>query len=496
MEKEVKNVDLTEEADAKKQLKKKLTIIGIVIGMILVIGVCGLFGYKMYVSSPINLYRGVVDEGYETLSDFIEEIYEAETFDFSKDTLVMDGSLKLTSNLEELNAYTKQNYKFNFGLDAKNKKLELGGSINEEEKEVISGIMYVLDKTMYISSKQVYDKVLYQVMEDDIFGQFMTDEGMELPLTHEEADRLVEKVAKYINDSFDKSKFKKEKDVVKLDGKDVKVTKVIYPLNNDTMYHMTNSILNDMKNDKEFIKLVSKLIGSTTDEVEAMFDSMKVSKSDFAIEEETNFYLYTKGFFSDVVGFGLEENNDVISYIKVKEKSELVLEGEEFKFVAKTNGDKTVGSLVVDKEELLTFDLIYKENDKNQKIDLNLKYQEADEAFIIKLSTDSTEESEKKASSKFSVLVSVTTEGETVEFGVDATLNVEIGGKVDGIDTNGAVNYEDLTETDFEDMENNLIKALEGTALYDLLIVNNEPDYDYDDEYDYDYDYDYSDEDI
>jgi len=207
MEKEVKNEDLIVEVDSKKQLKKKLTIIGIVIGMILVIGVCGLFGYKMYVSSPINLYRGVVDEGYETLSDFIEEIYESETFDLSKDTLVMDGSLKLSTNLEELNDYTKHSYKFNFGLDAKNKKLELGGAINEEEKEVISGIMYVLDKTMYISSKQVYDKVLYQVMEEDIFSELMTEEGMELPLTHEEADRLVEKVAKYINDSFDKSKF-------------------------------------------------------------------------------------------------------------------------------------------------------------------------------------------------------------------------------------------------------------------------------------------------
>jgi len=485
IEKEVKNEDLIVEVDSKKQLKKKLTIIGIVIGMILVIGVCGLFGYKMYVSSPINLYRGVVDEGYETLSDFIEEIYESETFDLSKDTLVMDGSLKLSTNLEELNDYTKHSYKFNFGLDAKNKKLELGGAINEEEKEVISGIMYVLDKTMYISSKQVYDKVLYQVMEEDIFSELMTEEGMELPLTHEEADRLVEKVAKYINDSFDKSKFKEEKAVVKIDGKDVKVTKVIYPINNDTMYHMTSSILKDMKNDSEFIKLVSKLIGSTTEEVEAMFDGMKVSKDDFAIEEEVDFYLYTKGFFSDVVGFGLEENNDVISYIKVKDKAELVLEGEEFKFVAKTNGDKTVGSLVVDKEELLTFDLVYKENDKNQKIDLNLKYQEADESFTIKLSTDSTEESEKKASSKVSVFVSVTTEGETVELGADVEVNVEIGGKVNGIDTNGAVNYEDLTETDFEAMENNLIKALEGTALYDLLIVSNEPDYEYDYEYDY-----------
>ena len=129
---------------------------------------------------------------------------------------------------------------------------------------------------------------------------------------------------------------------------------------------------------------------------------------------------------------------------------------------------------------------------------LNLKYQEADESFTIKLSTDSTEESEKKASSKISVLVSVTTEGETVELGADVEFNVEIGGKVNGIDTNGAVNYEDLTETDFEEMENNLIKALEGTALYDLLFAYNKPDYDYDYDYndEYDYDYDYSDEDI
>ena len=201
-------------------------------------------------------------------------------------------------------------------------------------------------------------------------------------------------------------------------------------------------------------------------------DTSAISLPAAAVREQVSESEIVRASITEMIAATNQDDEDLEVWVN-KEHCEMVKD---------VNNNDIV---VVDKEELLTFDLVYKENDKNQKIDLNLKYQEADESFTIKLSTDSTEESEKKASSKVSVFVSVTTEGETVELGADVEFNVEIGGKVNGIDTNGAVNYEDLTETDFEEMENNLIKALEGTALYDLLVVSNEPDYEYDYEYDY-----------
>ena len=98
-------------------------------------------------------------------------------------------------------------------------------------------------------------------------------------IAEETQDFKITTERKYLGDALDEDKFKKEKDTVTVNGKDIKVTKVIYPLNQDTLYEIITSMIDDIKNDDEFIGLVAKLVGQ--------------EKEEFKSEEERVVALFT-----------------------------------------------------------------------------------------------------------------------------------------------------------------------------------------------------------
>lgn len=463
------------DSNSPKKSNTKFIVIGVVVAVLLIAVVGGLFGYKSYVGKPLNLYKGAIENLYE---DFNEALGETESFDITKESLVMNGDVKLTSNMAELNDYTKYTYDFNLGLDVKNKKMELGASMDEGSKEIIGAVIYLLDKTMYLDSDQIYDKVLYEVMEEDIFAELTSEEGT-ATVDYEDVDKIVEKLSQYLSNSLDEKNFKEESATITVNGKEVKVTKVIYPLNQNTVYAMAQSILKDIKADDEFIGLVAKVAGLEKTDLKAALDELEISKEDFEVEEEIKFYLYKKGFFAKVVGFGIEDSKTVVTYAKVDKLAELNVKGDGLEVVAKTNDTKTNGSVKVEGTELATFTLVLEEKDKNVKMDLTVNMDYEGSKITVKCVADTTEESDKKAKGTYDVTLSMTEEGQTIELGAKVNLNVEIGGKVDGFDTNGAVDYTTLTDAELEKIQTNLETALEGTFLYDLVFAED----DYDDYY-------------
>ena len=213
------------------------------------------------------------------------------------------------------------------------------------------------------------------------------------------------------------------------------------------------------------------------------------------IEEETNFFLYTKGFFEKVVGFGFESNVDdekaVTYYVEDDGNAVFVLEGDGIEVKADTVGNKTDGSIKIEKEQVATFTLNYVEKDKNTKMDLTVNLDIEGTKLVLDYSADVTEESDKKAKGSFDVALKVTVEEQTVEASAKVNLNAEIGGKVEGVNTSGAVNFEELDPTELEKISTNLENALKDTFLYDLLIYEDDS---YDDYYDDDWSSDYDDD--
>lgn len=387
--------------------------------------------------------------------------------------------------------------------------------MKDGSKDIISLIAYCLENNVYIELPGIYDKVLYNTMEEDVWGNFGTED---LTIDYGKIDKIVGKMSMYLSNSFDEDKFKEEKTTVKLGGKDVKVTKVIYPLTKDTVYDMAVSILNDAKNDEEFIKLLADFSDSDYEELKEEINKTKINKSDFEFEVESEFYLYTTGFFSKVVGFGyhsdgyeeMVQHGDLyrnefspkvdISYVKIDKNGSFKFYVDDVEVVATINDTKAEGTVKVEKEELAKFTLNYVEKDKNTKIDLNVSMNIEEVKFVLDFKLDMTEQSDKKTKFSYDINVKAENDEETFDASLKLNLNVEIDGNVQGVNTNGAVSVENLTEADSEKISINLENAIKDTFLYDLLFMQSEPGYDddfyddyddddywYDDEYEYEF---------
>ena len=82
---------------------------------------------------------------------------------------------------------------------------------------------------------------------------------------------------------------------------------------------------------------------------------------------------------------------------------------------------------------------------------------------------EQVEKTDKKMSAKVDFSVKANIDGEEFTFDVNLDANMEIGAKIGDINTNNAINAEDLTEEDLQLIIDNLEKALQGTIFYDLI---------------------------
>ncbi len=444
----------------------KLVILGIILTVVVILGLGGLFGYKVYIGKSINLYKEAIKKTYSEFSNYLDRLSEVDIFNYKEDSLAISGDFKLNSNIPEMKDYTKYKYDFNVGLDIKNKKVELGASMSENSKDVIAAFLYLLDKTIYIDSRQAYNKVLYQVLEQDIFTSLLK-EDVNVKVDYEKIDKLALKLSEYFSDSLSNKYLRKENDEIEVDSKKVKVKKVIYTLNSNSIYEITNSVLESMRSDDEFVSLIVEISGQDKEKIKTVLEDAKVSKDDFEMEEEIEFYLYTKGFFPKVIGFGINSGDTIISYADMNTFKEFSIINKDTKIVAKTVGSKTNGSVKVKDEQLATFTLVNEIDDKNIKLELSVSMSADNQQVVLDLKTNILKESDKKSKGTYITNISVTSYGKTQEVGAELNINAEIGAKdIANFNKSGAVNISTLTEKQLQQIGTNLEKALKNISFF------------------------------
>lgn len=473
-----------------KKSSKKFIVIGLIVVGILLLGLGGLLGYKAYVNNPMSLYKGAINKLYNGVSDLLEELDEIEEFNLAEDSLLLDGDIKLSSNLP-LDDYLKYTYDFKLGMDVKNDKFELAASMNENEQEILAAMIYVLNNVFYFDSEQLFDGPLFLTKEEGIFEDIDLNE-LSTEIDYKKVDKLARKMSDYLINALDEDLFKTKEATIKVDGKDQKITKVIYPLNQDSMYDLVKSILNDIKNDDEFIEIFAELSGVDKAELTSEINETELNKEDFEIEEECEFYLITKGFFVEVIGFGLEADGEVMTYVELKDVSDFKMDYDGFELSAITKNNVTNGKILAEGMEAITFVLETEENDKNSKFDLSISMGYEGAELELDIVGNSNSVNDKRFENSFDINLSVGVDGQTTEIGAKLNINVEIGAELTGIDTNLAVDFNTLTDTEMQQILVNFENAIKDTFIYDLLYgMNDLPDIGYDDDFDYDYDYDY-----
>lgn len=456
----------------KKHKNKKLIILILVIMLIALV----IFGIKLYLGDSKVLLKGALNRGYTSISELLDEIEKNELDYNSDESIVMNGNLKLKTNLEELAQYTDYTYDFNLGMDLKAEQMEVGLSMNKDNQTIINGLAHVIKNIAYLKSDKIYPQMLYMDMGSNMFEE-MKEETTQT-INYDDIDKLANKFTIYLNNAFNRDTFTKEEATIKINGNDVVVTKHNYEFNEQNSYDFMNSILTSIKEDEEFIELLAKVTSVEIDEIKELLNEATIEKEDFEGMEKFNFCLYTEGFFSKVVGLGLYDSETNMLATKDGEREELVIKSSYFDMSLVTENDVTTGSIKSDGEEVMSFKLTVQKSGQTttEVVEFDVK-----DTFNGKVELKTDRISDKKMEMTVSANLEMPAEEGITTLGADFNYGIAIGSKLSEINTEGAVDFNTLTEEDLQQISTNFTNAVAGTPLELLLTSEDteEPAVDY-----------------
>lgn len=478
--------DLSNEFVEKKKNNKKILVAVLSIVLVLLVA----FGYKLYLGDSIVLFKTALNRGYKDISEILDSA-EKNQFEYDlNENIVIDGNVNLNSNLEELATYTGYDYKFNMGVNVKEQKMGLGLSLLKNNETVIDGIFYILQNMLYMKSDKVYSQVLYSDMGSNMFESMNTEE-IETTYNYDDIDRIVEKMTIYVGNAFERENFTKENSTLNVNNEEMDVVKHIYTIDKDAAYNIMTSILNQIKEDEEFVELVAKVADIEVSEVKEALNEATVSKEDFEYFETIKLNIYTTGFFPKFLGMGMTQDGITMTYTETKEQSEFNLSEESISVKAVTKDNVTEGSVKSSGSDVLTFKLKLEEKDKSSKMDLNLSIPLL--TANVTANIESNRVSNKRMENTIQFNFNMGSGEAATNLDANLVYNMEIGGTMPTVATEGAVDVNTLPETELVQLMTNIQNAVVGTPLEALFAEDDSYTdegygYEYSDDYNSEYD--------
>lgn len=507
-----------------------------IVGGLLVVFIGFFVFYINTMGNPKNVFTNIINRVFDSAENILST-----QFNFEESALI-EGNVKIDSNIDEVAALNKETYNYTFGYDLKNKKAELSAGVKVDNKDRLTAALNIKDNNIYVYLNELFDKVI-KVDEDmikDTTGMTINEifETIEETLSKEKTDDMlyiVKEMKKITNKAFKNAEYEKTSDIVDVNGKEIKATKMTLEFNTKNNELIFGKIIDEMlKNDtlltkiaelsyNESIFTVTNSNENATEELKKdLVESLKEAKNDLALaaeeidEEEAHFNddneeedypsisIYTGGLFNKIIKFSAEEyGEEISSYIDYKDTK--IIETDEIKIIV----EKDILTVYEDGEEIVTgkvnslemdyIDITFKTvsddinvegkfkylNEKDNLVfDLDFNY---DSEFDLEINFNNKKVNEKEYNNKIGVKVTVG--DEYVKVTNDATLHLGKDIAVEETDT-AKINLSELTEQDLTNIINKLDQYEDVfviSSIMDIVMLNMNQTNDsyYDDDYYY-----------
>lgn len=376
------------------------SIAPVVVVIFVIIALLGLafFGGKYYLASRNNIKI--------FMNDYFNELEE----NIGKNNST-SGSLSLNVNGDTTDKEEKifkilnnLDFSMNYGIDTKENITNIDISTNYYGDKLININTYIEDNNIYLSSSDLYSK--YIKIENK-----KEDNSEKKSMTNDDYKIIINSISTAVSESLKEEYF--TKNWVKLDGKNV--NKVELLLNNNNIKIINENIINNLKNNNNFIDSFGKLIGKKTMEVKELLDKeiKEVNSNEYS---DIKISLYTK----------------ITKFVKLE-----ITSGED-KIVVKSN-DKGYSFEIVDSEDNNTYNGTIEINNNSDSTTYNVNVKDSNNLEIkINNTINKTTKIEKKDVSN-SILLEDITEKEYEDI-------------INKISNNKAFNkkYEDISNSNIE----------------------------------------------
>ena len=374
------------------------SIAPVVVVIFVIIALLGLafFGGKYYLASRNNIKI--------FMNDYFNELEE----NIGKNNST-SGSLSLNVNGDTTDKEEKifkilnnLDFSMNYGIDTKENITNIDISTNYYGDKLININTYIEDNNIYLSSSDLYSKYIRIENKKE-------DNSEKKSMTNDDYKVIINSISTAVSESLKEEYF--TKNWVKLDGQSV--NKVELLLNNNNIKIINENIINNLKNNNNFIDSFGKLIGRKTMEVKELLDKeiKEVNSNEYS---EIKISLYTK----------------ITKFVKLE-----ITSGED-KIVVKSN-DKGYSFEIVDSEDNNTYNGTIEINNNSDSTTYNVNVKDSN----------------------------------NLEIKINNTINKTT--KIEKKDVSNSVLLEDITEKEYEDIINKISNNKAFNKIYEYISNSN-----------------------
>lgn len=384
----------------EKELKSanRGSIAPVVVVIFVIIALLGLafFGGKYYLASRNNI-KIFMNDYFNKLEDNIGKNNSTSgslSLNVNGDTTDKEEKIfKILNNLD---------FSMNYGIDTKENITNIDISTNYYGDKLININTYIEDNNIYLSSSDLYSK--YIKIENK-----KEDNSEKKSMTNDDYKVIINSISTAVSESLKEEYF--TKNWVKLDGKSV--NKVELLLNNNNIKIINENIINNLKNNNNFIDSFGKLIGKKTMEVKELLDKeiKEVNSNEYS---DIKISLYTK----------------ITKFVKLE-----ITSGED-KIVVKSN-DKGYSFEIVDSEDNNTYNGTIEINNNSDSTTYNVNVKDSN----------------------------------NLEIKINNTINKTT--KIEKKDVSNSVLLEDITEKEYEDIINKISNNKAFNKIYEDISNSN-----------------------
>jgi len=384
----------------EKELKSanRGSIAPVIVVIFVIIALLGLafFGGKYYLASRNNI-KIFMNNYFNELEDNIGKNNSTSgslSLNVNGDTTDKEEKIfKILNNLD---------FSMNYGIDTKENITNIDISTNYYGDKLININTYIEDNNIYLSSSDLYSK--YIKIENK-----KEDNSEKKSMTNDDYKVIINSISTAVSESLKEEYF--TKNWVKLDGKSV--NKVELLLNNNNIKIINENIINNLKNNNNFIDSFGKLIGKKTMEVKELLDKeiKEVNSNEYS---DIKISLYTK----------------ITKFVKLE-----ITSGED-KIVVKSN-DKGYSFEIVDSEDNNTYNGTIEINNNSDSTTYNVNVKDSN----------------------------------NLEIKINNTINKTT--KIEKKDVSNSVLLEDITEKEYEDIINKISNNKAFNKIYEDISNSN-----------------------
>lgn len=374
------------------------SIAPVIVVIFVIIALLGLafFGGKYYLASRNNI-KIFMNNYFNKLEDNIGKNNSTSgslSLNVNGDTTDKEEKIfKILNNLD---------FSMNYGIDTKENITNIDISTNYYGDKLININTYIEDNNIYLSSSDLYSK--YIKIENK-----KEDNSEKKSMTNDDYKVIINSISTAVSESLKEEYF--TKNWVKLDGKSV--NKVELLLNNNNIKIINENIINNLKNNNNFIDSFGKLIGKKTMEVKELLDKeiKEVNSNEYS---DIKISLYTK----------------ITKFVKLE-----ITSGED-KIVVKSN-DKGYSFEIVDSEDNNTYNGTIEINNNSDSTTYNVNVKDSN----------------------------------NLEIKINNTINKTT--KIEKKDVSNSILLEDITEKEYEDIINKISNNKAFNKIYEDISNSN-----------------------